>query len=210
MPPYLDMPLLELSVPEVPLPEVPTLGLLPELLLSEVPDVLLPLRDASARSAATQSSNAVPVIPTQRERSEDEAEGPVSEVPVAEDELGDDGLVVLGEVALPVDPGAPVLGAAEPGLALEEPEAEPDALPELPACAKTAPPASAPAASTASAFNRKCFIKCLHELAAQSAPMRKPGAQAACHKRDVSDQALARAAARALSCGHRARERAVT
>jgi len=200
------MPLLELPVPEVLLPEVPMLGLLPELLLSEVPDVLLPLRDASARSAATQSSNAVPVIPTQRERSAEEAEGPVSEVPVAEDELGDDGLVALGDV----DPGAPVLGAAEPGLALEEPEAEPDALPELPACAKTAPPASAPAASTASAFNRKCFIECLHELAAQSAPMRKPSAQAPCHKRDVSDQALARAAARALSCGHRARERAMT
>jgi hypothetical protein len=172
--------LLELPAPEVLLPEVPTLGLLLPDVLPELPrPVLLPLRAVSARSAATQSSNAVPVIPTQRERSAEDAEGPVPEAPDAEDELGDEGLVALGEVALPVepgpvDPGAAVLGEAAPGLALEEPEA----LPELPACAKIAPLASAPAASTASAFNRKCFIDNLHELAARNAPMRKPGASA--------------------------------
>jgi hypothetical protein len=145
------VPTLGLVLPEVLLPEDPTLG---ELL----PEVLLPLRAASARSAATQSSNAVPVIPTQRERSEEDAEGPVSEVPDAEDELGDEGLVALGDVVLPVEPAPADPDTEEPGLALE-----PEVLPELPVCASTRPLASALAARTASAFRGKCFIKDLHE-----------------------------------------------
>ena len=143
----MDSPLLELPVSEELLPD-PTLGLLlPEVLLPGdpalgelLPEVLLPLRAASARSAATQSSNAMPVIPTQRERSEDVAVGPVSEVPEAEDELGDD---ALGDVALPVESGDVVL-------------------PVVPVCASTTPLVSALAARIASAFRGKCFIKDLH------------------------------------------------
>ena len=160
--------MVELPLPiELPLPTL----LLPEVLLSEEPTlgvVLLPVPEApllellEARSAATQSSKATPVIPTQREVLEVDADGPAPEVSVAEDELGLEGLVALGE-------GVP--DTVEPGVALEEPEA----LPALPVCASTTPLASALAASTASAFRGKCFIRISMSEAAQSAPVRKEG-----------------------------------
>ena len=169
----LELLLPELPVPELLLPEVPR----PEVLPPEVP------RAASARSAATQSSNATPVMPTQREGVELEAEGPVLDELESEDELGLEGLVALGEVVLPVElgevvlpvepapaePVVPVLGDEALGLALE-PALEP--LPELPACASTTPLASALAARTASAFRGKCFIRISMSEAARSAPMR--------------------------------------
>ena len=145
----LELPL-PMLLPEVLLPELPTLG---ELLLP-APEVPL-LELVAARSAATQSSNATPVIPKQREGVEDEADGPLSDVPEAEDELGLEGLVALGEVVLPVEPEPADPDTEEPGLALEEPEA----LPALPVCASTTPLAKALAASTASAFRGKCFIE---------------------------------------------------
>jgi hypothetical protein len=128
-------------------------GLLLEVPLLEV----LPL----ARSAATQSSYAWPVNDTQRDVLDVEADGLVVELSDEEDdELGDEGLDALGELALPAEPApvepVPVLEA--PGLALEP---EPDELPALPACARTAPLASAPAARTASAFSLNCFIRIL-------------------------------------------------
>lgn len=171
---------------ELPLLGLVLLGLVVLELLLELPRLELPElvpvpREASARSAATQSSNATPVIPTQREGVEEDAEGPLVEVS-EDDELVPDGLVALGEVVLPVEPGevvlpveptpaepdVPVLGEEALGLALES---VPEALPEL--CARTTPLASALAATTASAFRGKCFIRFSMSEAARSAPMHK-------------------------------------
>lgn len=133
----------------------------------------LSLRNGCSRSLrdwAMQSACAVPLCPAHFARSSGVARarsGPVSIV-VPEDAegalegeaaLGLDGLIALGEVALPAEtaPAEP----PRPELALESlPAALPGLpeVPELPSWARTRPLASAPAAKTASAFNRRWVI----------------------------------------------------